>query len=179
MRRGQPAVWVYKQLLKYNLSKPEDCIEAAEESTTESKTQTEIILKCFEALSNKMDTIVTAGMKFFDDAYTDHPSDPKDYVMAVEKQILSLNEVWKCPNDNPCPTIATLAADIGSSVENMDKLLISPDYKELASALGEEIIRRVLPDLMLSLKPSRGSPHHEIATRNGFNIFLKRTLGMT
>ena len=86
-----------------------------------------------------------------------------------------MNEVGKCPNDNPIHTIATLAAEIGSSVENMDKLLIYPDYKELASALGEEIIRRVLPDLILSLKPSKGSPSHEIATREGFNI-LKRDI---
>ena len=92
MRAGIPRVWAYKQLPEYNLSKPEDCKEAAEESTTESPTQTEIIMKWVEAFSNKTDTIVTAEMIFFDDAYTYHPRDPKDYVKAAEKQILSVDE---------------------------------------------------------------------------------------
>ena len=74
-RAGIPRVWAYKQLPEYNPSKPGDCKEAAEDFTTESPTQTEIIIKWVDAFSNKTDTIVTAVMKFFDDALTDHTRD--------------------------------------------------------------------------------------------------------
>ena len=153
MQAEIPRVWEHKQLSEYNPSKPEDCTEAAEELATENPTQTEIICKWFEAFSNNTDTIVTAEMKFFDDAFTDHTCDLREYVKDVEKQILSEDEVGKGSNNNPCPNIATLAAEIGSSVEDMDKLIIFPDYKEFARALGNEIILGVLPDLSCDQKP--------------------------
>ena len=144
-REPLPRVWAYKQLPEHIPSKPGDGKEAAEDFTTESPTQTEIIMKWVEAFANKTDIIVTTVTKFFDDAFTDQTHDIKEYVKEVEKLILNKDEFGS--NNNPCPNIATLATEIGSSVEDMDKLIIFPDYKEFARALGNEIILGVLPDL--------------------------------
>ena len=168
LRRGQPAVWVYQQLPNNNLSEPKDCIEAAEvlkndETTTESLTQTEIIMNWLDAFSNKAATIVTAEMKFFEDAYTDHfrhSRDHKDYFKAVAKLIMSVDGI---------NTIANLATEIGSSVENVDKLLISPNYTKLASCLGWKI-KEYLPTLMLILEHD-SFPHDDIATCERFHAF--------
>ena len=168
LRRGQPAVWVYQQLPNNNLSEPKDCIEAAEvlkndEITTESLTQTEIIMNWLDAFSNKAATIVTAEMKFFEDAYTDHfrhSRDHKDYFKAVAKLIMSVDGI---------NTIANLATEIGSSVENVDKLLISPNYTKLASCLGWKI-KEYLPTLMLILEHD-SFPHDDIATCERFHAF--------
>ena len=168
LRLGQPAVWVYQQLPNNNLSEPKDCIEAAEvlkndEITTESLTQTEIIMNWLDAFSNKAATIVTAEMKFFEDAYTDHfrhSRDHKDYFKAVAKLIMSVDGI---------NTIANLATEIGSSVENVDKLLISPNYTKLASCLGWKI-KEYLPTLMLILEHD-SFPHDDIATCERFHAF--------
>lgn len=168
LRPGEPAVWVYQQLPNNNLSEPKDCIEAAEvlkndEITTESLTQTEIIMNWLDAFSNKAATIVTAEMKFFEDARTDHfrhSRDHKDYFKAVAKLIMSVDGI---------NTIANLATEIGSSVENVDKLLISPNYTELASCLGWKI-KEYLPTLMLILEHD-SFPHDDIATCERFHAF--------
>ena len=66
-------------------------------------------------------------------------------------------------------TIANLATEIGSSVENVDKLLISPNYTELASCLGWKI-KEYLPTLMLILEHD-SFPHDDIATCERFHAF--------
>ena len=173
-REFLPRVWAYKQLPEHNPSKPGDCKEAAEDFTTESPTQTEIIMKWVEAFANKTDTIVTAVTKFFDDAFTDHTRDLKEYVKEVEKQILNKDEFGS--NNNPCPNIATLATEIGSSVEDMDKLIIFPDYKELASALGKEIITRDLPTLSNCYRPYKLDTHEGL---QNLKRAIKETLEQT